>query len=135
MANVLYPKYKQALMNKEHDMDTDIIKATLIDSGAYTYVGSHTSYASDIPVGAKIAASGQLTSPTIVDGIFDTADFSWTAVTGAVSEAIVIWNDTPTTPTADPVCAYYDTGMTGMPVTPNGGNINVTVHASGWWAL
>jgi hypothetical protein len=25
--------------------------------------------------------------------------------------------------------------MTGMPVTPNSGNINVTVHASGWFAL
>lgn len=122
-------------MNKEHDMDTDIIKATLVDTGTYTYSAAHTTYATDIGAGAKIAVSAQLTAPTIVDGVFDTADFSWTAVSGLVSEAIVIWNDTPTTPTADPLCAFYDTGMTGMPVTPNGGNINVTVHASGWWAL
>ena len=67
--------------------------------------------------------------------MFDTADFAWIAVSGVQSEAIIIWNDTPTTPTADPLCAFYDTGMTGMPVTPNGGNINVTVNASGWWAL
>jgi hypothetical protein len=135
MANVLYNKYKQGLLNKEHDMDTDIIKATLIDSGAYTFGAAHYAYGTDVPAGAKIAVSPQLTSPTIVDGVFDTADFTWTAVTGAQSEAIIVWNDTTTTPTADAMCVFYDTGMTGMPVTPNGGNINVTVHASGWFAL
>jgi hypothetical protein len=31
--------------------------------------------------------------------------------------------------------SFYDTGMTGMPVDPSGGNINVTVNASGWFAL
>lgn len=133
MANALYPKYKQALLNKEHDMDTDVIKATLIDSGAYTYAGTHASYSTDVPAGAKIAAMGAgLTLPTIVDGVFDTADFTWTAVSGAQSEAIIVYNDTHAT---KGLCAFYDTGMTGMPVTPNGGNINVTVNASGWFAL
>jgi hypothetical protein len=136
MANALYPKYKEALLNKEHDMNSDIIKATLIDSADYTYGATHTTYAdATVPAASKVAVSPQLTAPTIVDGVFDTADFSWTAVSGDICEAIIIWNDTPTTPTADPLCAFYDTGMTGMPVTPNGGNINVTVHASGWFAL
>ena len=31
--------------------------------------------------------------------------------------------------------AFYDTGVTGLPVTPNGGTINCTIHSSGWWAL
>ena len=66
---------------------------------------------------------------------FDTADFVWTAVSGVQSEAIIVWNDTTTAPVADAMVAFYDTGMTGMPVTPNGGNINVTVHASGWFTL
>ena len=132
MANVLYPKYKQALLNKEHDMDTDSIRATLIDSGAYTYAGTHASYSTDVPAGAKIAVSAQLTTPTIVDGVFDTADFAWTAVSGAQSEAIIVFIDTHAT---KGMAAFYDTGMTGMPVTPNGGNINVTVNASGWFAL
>lgn len=138
MANVLYPKYKQALLNKEHDMDTDIIKATLIDGADYTYGATHNTYvagAQGVADASKVAVSPQLTSPTIVDGVFDTADFTWTAVTGDVSENIIVWNDSTTTPTADALVAFYDTGMTGMPVTPNGGNINVTVHASGWFAL
>ena len=136
MPNTLYPKFKQALLNKEHDMDDDSIKATLIDSAAYTYNATHATYAdTTVPAGAKVAVSPPLTTPTIVDGVFDTDDFTWMAVTGPPSEAIILWNDTPTTPTADPLSAFYDTGMAGMPVTPNGGNINVTVHTSGWWTL
>src|SRR6476661_4605722 len=133
MANALYPKFKQALLNKEHDLDSDAIKATLVDAADYTYSAAHTTYATDVAGAGKVAVSGALTSPTIVDGVFDTADFSWTAVTGDQSEDIILWNDTPTTPTADPLIAFYDTGMTGMPVTPNGGDINVTVNASGWF--
>jgi hypothetical protein len=111
-SNALYPKYKQALLNKEADMDTDIIKATLIDSADYTYGSAHASYATDIATSAaKVAVSPQLTSPTIVDGVFDTADFTWTAVTGDPSEAIVLWDDTTTSPTADLLVAFYDTGM------------------------
>jgi hypothetical protein len=135
MANALYPKFKEALLNKEHDLNSDIIKATLVDAADYTYGAAHTTYATDIAAGAKVAVSGTLTAPTIVNGAFDTGDFTFTAVTGDQSEDIVIWNDTPTTPTADPLIAFYDTGMTGMPVTPSGGDINVTVNASGWFAL
>jgi hypothetical protein len=136
MANALYPKFKQALLNKEADLDTDIIKATLIDSADYTYGAAHVTYAdATVAAASKVAVSPQLTSPTIVDGVFDTADFTWSTVTGDVSEAIIVWDDSTTTPTADLLIAFYDTGMTGMPVTPNGGNINVTVHASGWFAL
>lgn len=108
----------------------------MIDSADYTYGAAHATYAvGTVAAVAKVAESSALTSPTIVDGVFDTADFTWTAVTGDVSEAIILWDDTTTTPTADLLIAFYDTGMTGMPVTPNGGNINVTVHASGWFAL
>jgi hypothetical protein len=116
-------------------MDTDIIKASLIDGADYTYSAAHDEYsggARDVALVAIVAESPQLTSPTIVNGVFDTADFTWTAVTGDVSENIILWDDTITN---DRLCAFYDTGMTGMPVTPNGGNINVTVHASGWFAL
>jgi hypothetical protein len=128
--------FKQALLNKEADLDTDSIIAALIDSADYTYSASHATYANPtVPTAAKVAASSGLTSPTIALGVFDTADFSFATVTGDQSEAIILYDDTTTTPTADLLIAFFDTGMTGMPVTPNGGNINVTVNASGWFAL
>lgn len=130
--SALYDTYKQALLNKEHDMNTDNIGATLIDGLDYTFSAAHSNYATQVPAAAKVKAFSPLTSPTITNGVFDSADFTWSAVTGDQSEEIILWNDT-TTP--DTLIANYDTGMTGMPVTPNGGDINVTVHTSGWFAL
>lgn len=139
MANALYPLFKQALLNKEHNLDTDSIIASLVrksgtdTGGTYTYSAAHDEYTD---LGSTVADSSALGTSTIALGVFDTADFSWTAVgAGNTISIVALWNTTPTTPTADPLVAYYDTGMTGMPVTPNGGNINFTVHASGWFAL
>lgn len=138
MANALYPTFKQALLNKEHNLDTDTIKASLIDTADESYSATDNTYvagANGIADASKVAVSGGLANTSIASGVFDSDNFTWTTVTGDQAEAIILWNDTPTTPTADPLIAWYDTGMTGMPVTPNGGDINVTVHGSGWFAL
>jgi hypothetical protein len=135
MANALYDTFKEGLLNKEFDLDTDTIKATLIDSADYTFSAAHDFYGGgtpDVVAGAKVAESSALTTPTIVDGLFDTDDFVWSAVSGDESEAIILWDDTITD---DRLIAFYDTGMTGMPVTPNDGDINVTVNGSGWFSL
>lgn len=135
MANALYNTFKEGLLDKLFDLNTDVIKATLIDGADYTFSAAHDEYsggATDVAAGAKVAESGALGSPTITNGVFDTADFSFTSVTGDQSENIILWDDTLTN---DRLVAFYDTGMTGMPVTPNGGNINVTVNGSGWFAL
>ena len=135
MANTAYPRFLQGLLVEEFQLSADAIKATLADAADYTYSASHSSYATDVTAGAKVAVSAALTSPTVTNGVFDTADFTWTAATGDQSELVLLWNDTPTTPVADPLMIHYDTGMTGMPVTPNGGDLNFTVNASGWFAL
>lgn len=138
MANALYNTFKQGLLDAgtaPFDLNSDVIKASLIDSADYTYSAAHDEYsggARDVALAAIVAESAALGSPTITSGVFDTADFSWTSVTGDPSEAVILWDDTLTN---DRLIAFYDTGMTGMPVTPNGGNINVTVHASGWFSL
>lgn len=135
MANACYNTFKEGLLDKIFDLNTDVIKASLIDGADYTYSAAHDEYsggARDVALAAIVAESSALGSPTITNGVFDTADFTWTAVTGDQSENIILWDDTLTN---DRLIAFYDTGMTGMPVTPNGGNINVTVHSSGWITL
>lgn len=137
MANALYNPFKQQLLDNTTaiDMDGDVIKATLIDSADYTFSAAHDEYSggsTDVAAAAKVAESSALTSPTCSNGTFDTADFTWSTVTGDQSEAIILWDDTVTN---DRLVAFYDTSITGMPVTPNGGNINVTVNASGWFSL
>ena len=144
MANALYDTFKEGIIDGDaytpagFDLSTDVIKATLIDSADYTFSAGHDEYGSgtpDVPAAAKVAVSAGLTSPTITNGVFDTADFTWSSVTGDQSEAIILWDYDMTVPVIDALVAFYDTGMTGMPVTPNGGDINVTVNASGWFAL
>ena len=135
MANALYNTFKEGLLDKIFDLNTDTIKASLIDSADYTYSAAHDEYSGasrDVALAAIVAESAALGSPTITSGVFDTADFTWSTVTGDVSEAIILWDDSITN---DRLIAFYDASITGMPVTPNGGNINVTVNASGWFAL
>lgn len=130
MANAMYPPFKTRLFNKEIDLDTDTIKAVLIDSADYTYSSAHDDLA-DVAGGAQVAVA-TLGSLTIALGVFDSADFTWSAVTGDQSEAIILYDDTHA---SDALIVFYDTGITGMPVTPNGGDINVTVNGSGWFYI
>lgn len=132
MANTAYNPFLEGLLNKLFDMNSDTIKAVLIDSADYTFSAAHSDYATEVAAGAKVAVSAALSSPTIVNGVFDTANFTWSAVTGDVSEAIILEDETLV---PDSLVMFYDTGMTGMPVTPNGGDITCTVHASGWFSL
>lgn len=144
MANAFYDTFKERLIDAGSltpggfDLNTHTIKATLIDSADYTFSAAHDDYGSgtpDVPAAAKVAESGALPTPTVTSGTFDTGDFTWSSVTGDQSEAIILWDDSITAPVTDHLICFYDTGMTGMPVTPNGGDINVTVNGSGWFSL
>jgi len=53
----------------------------------------------------------------------DAADVTYTAVTGDPSEAVVVYKDTGVEGTSQ-LIAYIDTA-TGLPVTPNGGDITI----------
>ena len=142
MANALYPKYKQKLLDPGTlgttsgdavDLAGDNIKVVLVDLADYTYSSSHE-FLSDITGVGRVATSANLGSKTVTNGLFDAADTSFSAVTGDISEAIVIYKDTGTASTSS-LIAYFDTGITGIPVTPNGGDINVTFNASGIFQL
>lgn len=135
MANLIYPKYKEALLNGDVNIELDgsNVKAVLVDAADYTYSSAHD-FLDDIIVGGRVATSGNLGTKTTTNGTFDAADFAFTAVTGDPSEIVVIYIDTGVAATSRLV-AYYDTGVTGLPVTPNGGDINVTVNASGFFTL
>ena len=134
MANALYPPFKEALLNKEMDLNTDDIRAVLVDLTDYTYSAAHD-FLDDVPAGARVAVSVTLTTPTIALGVFDTDDFVFPGGAGDESEAIILYSHTGGADGARRLIAFYDTGITGMPITPNGADINVTVHGSGWFAL
>ena len=131
MASAIYPKAKEAFLKADIDLENDTIRAVLIDTGTYTYNSAHDFY-NDISgvVGSESAA---LSSKTFTNGTFDAADITFSAVTGNTVEAIILFKDTGSTST-DALIAYIDSG-TGLPVTPNGGDITVTWNASGIFSL
>ena len=135
MANAIYPEWKEMLLDltSGSDFNSGNVKAVLVDGADYTYSSAHD-FLDDVAAGARVATSGNLASKTIANGTADCADFSFTAVTGDPSEILIIYIDSGSAATS-PLVAYYDTGVTGFPVTPNGGDITVTVNASGLFAL
>ena len=124
MANTLYDSARQRFLEAQINWMTDTMKAILVDTGAYTPQTAIHQYLSDISGSARIAGPVTLTSKTTTGGAADAADVTFTSVTGASIEAIVIYADTGTEATS-PLIAYIDTA-TGLPITPNGGDIIVT---------
>ncbi len=135
MANAIYPKFKQAAMGGGANVNliAGDVKAILIDLADYTYAATHE-FRTDIPGAAEVAVSGNMTTKAVTDGKFTCANFSWTSVTGDQSEAVIFFVDTGVAATSRLV-AILDTGQTGLPITPNGGNINFTADPAGVFAL
>lgn len=133
MANAIYPKYKEALLDAFTDIDLQNLtaKVALIDTGTYTYSDAHDFFND---VSGVIGTPQTLTAKSVTNGVFDAADVTFTSVTGNSVEALLIYIDTGVTTTSRLV-AYIDTGVTGLPVTPNGGDITITWNASGIFAL
>ena len=123
MANSLYMKGIEALMNGQVDLDTDTIKVTLVDTADYTVDLAAHDFINDVPAGARVATA-TLANTTVTGGAFDADDVTFSAVTGDQSEALVIWQDTGNEATS--VLIYYGDTHTGLPVTPNGGDISIT---------
>ena len=124
MANALYDLARASFLNGQINMATDNIKCVLVDSLDYVVNLATHQYLSDIIVGGRVATSANLATKTTTAGVFDAADITFTAVTGDVSEALVIYQDTGVAATSR-LIAYIDTA-TGLPVTPGGGDITVT---------
>lgn len=133
MANALYTKGKEGLLDGSINLETDTIKAVLVDSADYTANLSTHDNLDDVASGGRVGTPQTLGSKTFTNGVFDAADITFPSVTGDVCELLLIYKDTGVESTSR-LIALFDT-VTGLPVTPNGGNIVVTWNASGIFAL
>lgn len=134
MANSIYTKGKEALLDGSINLEADTIKCVLIDAADYTVNLSTHDNLDDVPSGARVGTPQTLGSKTFTSGVFDAADVTFPSVTGDPCEAIVIYKDTGTENTSR-LLAYLDTAASGLPVTPNGGNIQIQWNAGGIFAL
>ena len=125
MASAMYNNARQAFMDGLIDLNTNTIKVRAVADEDYTYTATHTAMSSVTKYSASTDYT--LTSPTIVDGVFDAADaspaFTALAVDGTKDiDGLVIFKFVTDDAGSTPIL-YIDLGTA---VRPNGGNINIT---------
>jgi len=123
MANALYDLGRQAFLEGSIAYLTDNIKAVLVSSGYTPSLTTHQ-FLSDIPLGSRVATSGNLSGKTSTAGVANASSVTFTAVTGSQCVYLALYKDTGTASTS-PLIALFDTA-TGLPVTPSGGDITIT---------
>lgn len=137
MANALYPKFKTSLGVADTNVSLNVNTTTdgpyvaLVDTGTYTYSAAHQFYSSLTGV---VGTDQRITTPTfgtVSEGTFDGDNVTYTAVTGASVEALVYYRHNSGANTTWRLVMYQDTSVTGLPVTPNGGDISISFNASG----
>jgi hypothetical protein len=140
MANTIYPSFLNGILGSHAtrvDLDADNIVLALVDNAGADGAPTTTDDFWDDQDGSLVnSLSGNLGTKTIgvngsVPGVFDAADMApaFSTVSGATVESLVMLKNTGTPATSDLIC-WWDTA-TGLPLTPNGGDVNVTFNGSG----
>ncbi len=122
MANALYDLGREKFLNGQIDWTDDDIKVLIVDAADYTPNLVTDEFRDDIAT--VQATSANLVGKTTTLGVADATDVTFPTVSGSQSEFLVIFFDTGT-PATSPLIALIDTA-TGLPVTPDGGDITVT---------
>lgn len=125
MANTLFDKSRKRFLEGQINWMSATVKAMLIDTGTYTPNFANHDTLADVSVGARITPGITLVDKDTTGGAADARDVTFTSVTGPSIEAILLYIDGGSGDASCPLIAFIDTG-TGLPITPNGGDIIVT---------
>lgn len=125
MATALYGKGRAAFGNALLDWPDDDIRAIFADSADYTVDIDVHDFLDDVAAGGRVAVSAaSIANKTNTLGVMDADDHTINSVSGDQFEAIILYKHTGTEGTSI-LIAYID-NYTGLPCTPNGGNITIS---------
>lgn len=116
MANVLFPKCREGILDRTIDMTGDV-RAMLVKS-TYAYDDTDV-YLSDLGV-VDNGRTAALAGKSYASGVFNATDTSLVATAAVESDAIIIFQHTGADGTAR-LIAYIDTPSAGLPCTPAAG--------------
>jgi len=127
MANAVYPKAKERGLVGGINWTAGNIRVALVrtsgGSNPYTYGAAHQ-FLSSVHSDARVATSSNFGSKSVTDGVANAANVTFAAVpAGDACQALVIYEHV-TDDSDSKLIAYIDSA-TGLPVTPNGGDITV----------
>lgn len=131
MANALFDPGREGFLDGTIAWTTPVIKVALIRG--YTFSAAHKFVSDVTTAGATlVATSAALGTKLATSGVASAANVTFTAVaTGTACNMLLVFQSSAVTggvdvaATAQRVIAVIDTA-TGLPVTPNGGDITVT---------
>lgn len=122
MANALYTKGKEGILDETVALSSGTIKAALLRS--YTFSDSHEDIADVTGAGGTVVATATISNKAFTGGVFDADDVTWTTVAnGAACDNFVVYQDGATD--ADRRLIMFVDSYTNLPVTPNGGDITI----------
>ena len=138
MANTVQNAIRNGVWNSGlPDLTTLTIRPMFVDNADDTVVAGDDFIddvlsAARVPAIASCPALASKTNGVVGVGVFDAADPVFTSLTGDASEQLIMFEDSGVESTSDIIC-FWDTA-TGLPLTPNGGNVTVVGAAGGFLA-
>jgi hypothetical protein len=125
MANALFDPGREGFLNGTIDWDTDTIEYLLVRG--YTFTASHKFETDMTGAGGTIVQRVTGAGQTATNGVADsTTDPVWATVTAGASIAAIVVLSNKGSAATNRLIAFIDTA-TGLPVTPNGGNITLVI--------
>lgn len=123
MASGLYDAARESFLKGEISFSTDDIRAKLVAS---TYTANLSTHSTVADLGANVVAtSSTFTGRDTAAGVASANNITFSTVSGAECSSVVLFKYVVGDGT-DKLIAYIDQATSGLPVTPNGGDINVT---------
>jgi hypothetical protein len=129
MTSQLYSKGREGFLDGSIDWNTGTIKVSLLRG--YTFNDAHQVLSDVTGSGATIVATQTLTTPTVAGGVANADPVTFNSVpTGTACSCYILYQSSAPGGGADlatsaqRLIAYID-DATNLPVTPNGGNINI----------
>lgn len=105
---------------------TDNFRVVLLDLALYTAVAATDTSLANVAAGARVADVPLVNPVALTDGTASADNTVFPAVTGATVGAVLIYRNNGTANEDDNVLiAYIDSAISGLPVTPNGGDITI----------
>jgi hypothetical protein len=129
MADSLFDFGRQGFLEGSIDWNTATIKACLMRG--YTFSNAHEYLSDATGAGGVVVASAVLTTPNVTAGVARADAVTFTSVpTGSACNCVILVQSSAVTggadlaTTAQRLIVYIDSAS-GLPVTPNGGNVNI----------
>lgn len=124
MANQLFDHARELFLTGALDWTSSTIYAAMIDTSLYTKDVSGHSYLSDVSGSAIISTSPAFTNKGAAGGAASADSVTFSSVSHANPLGGIIIYAYISAPETSPLIAWIDTA-TGLPITPNGGDIIV----------